>query len=219
MPTGGLFAAILFALAAGAATFFAPCSYALLPGYVGYYVAATGREAAPISGAVTRGIAAAAGALGTFGLLSAIAIVAGEALERTLPFLEVGVGVALVVLGLWIAYGASSAVHVVLPRRRSSIVGFGVFGAMYALAATAGVLPLFVAFVFRSLTMAPVETALVLGTYAGGFALLLLAVTVAIAVGHGVSTERFVGYSERIVRLGGLVLIAAGVAQLYVAAG
>ena len=29
-----------FALGAGAATFFSPCAYALLPGYVGYYAAA-----------------------------------------------------------------------------------------------------------------------------------------------------------------------------------
>lgn len=219
MSTSGLLGTILFAVAAGAATFFAPCSYALLPGYVGYYVASIGREAAPIGGATSRGVAAAVGALGTFGVLSVVAVVAGTALERTLPFLEVGVGVVLVSLGAWIVYGGSSAVHVVLPRRRSSIGGFAIFGAMYALAATACVLPLFLAFVFRSLTMSPLETSLVLGSYAVGFATLLLAVTVAIAVGHRLSTERYVGHSERLVRLAGLVLIVAGLAQVYVAAG
>ena len=217
MAAAELLGTILFALGAGIGTFFAPCSYALLPGYVGYYVAATGQEAAPLGGAISRGSAAAVGALGTFGVLSGIALVAGETLERTLPFLEIGVGIALIVFGAWIVYGGSSAIHVVLPERRSSVVGFGIFGAMYALAATACVLPLFLAFVFRSLTLPPAETALVLGTYAGSFAVMLLAVTVAIAVGHSLSTEKLVGYSERIVRFAGVVLILAGIGQLYVA--
>ncbi|WP_254862958.1 cytochrome c biogenesis CcdA family protein [Halovivax gelatinilyticus] len=217
MPAGEVLSEIVFALGAGIATFFAPCSYALLPGYVGYYVAATGRDAAPLRGALARGSAAAVGSLGTFAALSGVAIVAGSALERTLPYLELGVGGALIVLGLWIAYGGSSAVHVMLPRRRASIVGFGVFGAMYALAATACVLPLFLAFVFQTLTMPAAETTLVLGTYAASFAVMLLAVTVAVAVGHRLSTERFVGLSERLVRIAGVVLVLAGLGQIYVA--
>lgn len=209
----------LFALAAGAAAFFAPCSYALLPGYVGYYVAATGRDAPPLSGTIARGGSAAIGSLLVFGVLSGVAIVAGSALERALPFLEYGVGIALVVLGSWVLYGGAGAIHVVLPERRSSVIGFGLFGAAYAAASTACVLPLFLAFVFRSLTLAPAETALVLGAYAGGFAALLLSVTVAIAVGHSLGARRLARYNELFVRIAGLLLVLAGFGQLFVAAG
>jgi cytochrome c-type biogenesis protein len=36
-----------FAIGAGTATFFSPCVYALLPGYVSYYVASVDEERAP----------------------------------------------------------------------------------------------------------------------------------------------------------------------------
>lgn len=217
MPVGELLGEIVFAIGAGIATFFAPCSYALLPGYVGYYVASTERDVAPLGGALSRGASAAVGALAVFAVLSGIAVVAGTVLEATLPYLELGVGVALVVFGGWVLYGGSGAVHVLLPERRSSVVGFGVFGAMYALAATACVLPLFLGIAFQSLTMSPVETALVLGSYAGGFAALMLSVTVAIAAGYNLGAGRLASYTELFVRLAGVVLILAGLGQLYVA--
>ncbi|GAB3027855.1 cytochrome c biogenesis CcdA family protein [Natronobiforma cellulositropha] len=214
-----LFGAVAFAFLAGVATFFAPCSYALLPGYVGYYVAATGERRPPLAGALVRGSAAAVGALTTFGLLAAVAVVAGSTLERALPFLEYGVGVALVLVGLWVLYGGTGAVHVLLPRRRASVTGFAAFGAAYSLAATACVLPLFLALVLRSLTMSPAETVAVVGAYASGFAALLLAVTVAVAVGYDLSARRVAGYSDAFVRLAGVVLVVAGVAQLAIAGG
>lgn len=217
MPLGELLGTILFALGSGVATFFAPCSYALLPGYVGYYVAATGQETAPLGGAVARGVAAASGALAVFAGLSVVAVAAGEVLERTLPVLELGVGVALIVFGLWILYAGSGAVHVMLPERRATISGFAVFGGIYALAATACVLPLFLAVAFQSLTLSTAETALVLGAYAGGFAVLMLSVTVAIAVGHNLGADRIAPRSGLLVRLAGAVIVLAGVGQLYVA--
>lgn len=219
MMDGGLLAALVFAGAAGAATFFAPCSYALLPGYVGYYVAATGGERAPLSGAVARGLGAAAGAIATLGALSAAALAAGEALQRMLPVLEYGVGVGLVVLGAWVVYAGPGAFHVVLPRRRSTVWGFAVFGAAYALAATACVLPLFLAIALGSLAASPSATVAVLGAYAGVFAVLMVAVTIATAVGHGLGVGRFADHVDRIVRVAGLLIVLAGLGQLAVALG
>lgn len=215
--SGELLGAATFAFAMGVTTFFSPCSYALLPGYVGYYVSATGQETPPLGGAVARGFAAAAGAVGVLLVLSGVALVAGEALERSLPALEYGVGLALVALGGWILYGGPGAVHAVLPKRRSSVWGFAVFGAMYAVAATACVLPLFLGVALQSVTMPAHEAALVLGAYAGGFAVLMLSVTVATAIGHAVGAGRLAGHVDRLVKLGGVVLILAGLGQLYVA--
>lgn len=217
MALGELLGTVLFALGSGVATFFAPCSYALLPGYVGYYVAAMGQESAPLSGAMARGGAAAVGSLAVFGLLSVVAVVAGEVLEQTLPMLELGVGAALVVFGAWILYGGSGAVHVMMPERRATISGFAVLGGMYALAATACVLPLFLAVAFRSLTLSTSEAALVMGSYAAGFAVLMLSVTVAVAVGHSLSADRVASHSDRLVRIAGAVIVLAGVGQIYVA--
>jgi len=212
-----LYGIVTFAVGAGAATFFAPCSYALLPGYVGYYVAAMDRETAPLSGAVSRGAAAAVGALGTFLLLGGIAAVAGDLIEAVLPVAELAVGVVLVALGIAVLAGKTGSLHVPLPERRSSILGFGLFGAMYALASAACVLPLFLALVVRSLTLSARGTIAVLGAYGGVVATLLLVVTVATAVGRNAGTDRLALGSGRLVSLAGLLLIGAGLGQLAVA--
>ncbi|MFC6769716.1 cytochrome C biogenesis protein, partial [Natrinema soli] len=49
-------ASIVFALSTGVATFFSPCAYPLLPGYVGFYVSQTDGERASLGGALSRGL-------------------------------------------------------------------------------------------------------------------------------------------------------------------
>lgn len=208
---------VLFALAAGMGTFFAPCVYALLPGYVGYYVAQAEGDAPPLAGALTRGIAAAAGALLTFGMLSGIALGAGELLERFLPVLEPLVGLALVVLGVVILWRGTLSFHVALPERRSTVLGFGLFGAIYALAATACVLPFFLAVAVQSLALPVAGTVLVLGAYAGAFATLLLALTVLTALGYDALAGRVTGHVGTLTRVAGGIIVLAGLAQLYIA--
>ena len=76
-----LYGSALFAVGAGLATFFAPCSYALLPGYVGYYVAATEGDSPPMGGVLARGGAAAVGVFATFFALSVVAVAASGFVE------------------------------------------------------------------------------------------------------------------------------------------
>ncbi len=205
-----------FAVGAGVSAFFAPCSYALLPGYVGYYVSSTGTDSVPIGGSLLRGVAAAGGALAAFAGLSAIAIVAGSTLERLLPIVEPLIGLGLIALGVHLLWNGWGSLHVPLPARRSTVLGFGLFGAVYAVAATACVLPLFLALALRSVSMGPVEAAGILGAYAGSFAVLMIAVTVAVAVGHDLGLARIGRYTDRLLTLGSGLLILAGVIQIIV---
>lgn len=207
-----------FAVGAAVVTFFAPCSYALLPGYVAYYVAAVDAERAPLAGALLRGLAATVGVFVTFGVLSAVAIGAGAALERILPVIEPLVGVSLIVIGAYVLYTGTLSMHVLLPERRSSFFGFVLFGAAYAVAATACVLPLFLAIVLESLTLSTGAAVTVLGAYTATFGVLMLGVTVATAVGQGLSAGRLTRYNELGMRIAGAVLVLAGAGQLYVAA-
>ena len=217
--TGTLHGTTAFAFGAGVATFFSPCVYALLPGYVSYYVASVDSEAAPLSGAVSRGAAASVGALGTFAVLSAIALAAGEVLERALPVLEYLVGGLLILFGVLVFYKGTFSFNVVLPERQESVVGFGLFGAAYALAATACVLPLFLSVSVVSFELSMAGTLLVLGAYAGAFATLMLAATVTTAIGKQALMGRFAGHAGTMTKAAGAVLVVAGVIQLALAAG
>lgn len=211
-----LYATLTVAVGAGAATFFAPCSYALLPGYVGYYVAATDSERAPLAGAVVRGTAATAGVLMAFALLTAVTVIASDLVERTLHAIEFSVGIVLIGLGLAVLRGWTGRVHVLLPERRATVTGFVFFGILYALASAACVLPVFLGVALRATTLPPTGTAAVLGAYGGVVAALMLATTVAVATGRSLDIERVVS-PDRLVSAAGALLVLAGIGQLYVA--
>jgi cytochrome c-type biogenesis protein len=214
-----LYGTATFALGAGVVTFFSPCVYALLPGYVSYYVANVDSESAPLAGALARGGAASLGALGTFAVLSVLAFLAGEVLEQFLPVFEYLVGGLLVVFGILVIQKGALSASVTLPERQESVLGFGFFGAMYAMAATACVLPLFLSVSVVSVEFSIVGTVLVLGAYAGSFALLMIAATVMTALGQETLLNRFSGHAGTLSKVAGVVLICAGLVQIAIVAG
>jgi cytochrome c-type biogenesis protein len=201
---------LAFALSAGVATFFAPCAYPLLPGYVGYYLS---REEADLGGALVRGGAASAGALVVLVAVGWVIVSLGTRFVSSLAFLEPVVGVGLVVLGLVVLSGRGPSVHLLLPEHRSSVSGFALFGGAYAIAAAGCVVPIVFGVVTQALTLPDDQAAAVVGVYAGAVSLPLLGVTLLSAVAsdalHGLS--RHVGSVQRIAAL---VMIVAGVGQI-----
>jgi cytochrome c-type biogenesis protein len=207
----------VFAVGAGTATFFSPCVYALLPGYISYYVASVDEESAPLAGATARGLAATVGAVATFGVLSVLAIVASETVEQAIPIVEPLVGLVLIVLGTLVFWKGAVSLSIPLPERRTSVIGFGLFGAGYAVAATACVLPVFLSVALQALNLGVGGAVVVLGAYAGTFGLLMLAATVATAIGHDAVVGRMTAHSGLLTRAAGVVIVIAGSIQLYVA--
>jgi len=211
-------ATVAFAITTGATTFFAPCAYPLLPGYVGYFMQAESTEGGSLlTGALVRGLAASVGVLVTFGLLAVAAITVGRPLQAHLSALELVVGVLLVLFGLVTLSGRTVGWHARLPERTTSISGFVGFGGLYAIAATGCVAPVFLAVVSQALTFGPAGTAAVLGGYAAGMAVLMIGATVAVAVGVEITTDRFAGLADRMTPIAGGILVAAGLAQIALA--
>jgi cytochrome c-type biogenesis protein len=213
MPALDAFAGTLaFALSAGLATFFAPCAYPLLPGYVGYYLS---QEDADIVGAVVRGGAATLGALAVLALVGGALVSLGTRTVSNLAVLEPVVGVALVAFGLALLTGRAPQVHLLLPEHRSSVAGFVLFGGVYAVAAAGCVLPVVFGVAAQALTLPTGQAIAVVAVYAVSVALPLLGVTLLAAVGsdaiRGVS--RHVGTVQRVAAL---VMVVAGVAQVGV---
>ncbi len=206
-----MFTELPIAVGAGAATFFSPCAYALLPGYIGMYLS-DGKGTLIDDG--LRGLAAAVGVLAVVAVtIGAVALV-GEALQPWLVRIEPLTGVALVVFGLTLLGGSTWGWHLPLPDQRPGLVGFGVFGAVYAVAAVGCVAPLFFGLTLGVLGAGPMQVAVVLGTYGATIAALLLGVTVAIGVGYEVVDLKLARLSVVGQKLGGVVLIAAGVVQI-----
>lgn len=215
MIDAALAATVGFALVAGFATFFSPCAYPLLPGYVAFYVSHTDGEGSTLGGAITRGLVAGAGVLATFTVLMGLAFWIGHRALEGVTIFEVLVGLLLVFFGVLVVVDRVPSLSVALPKRRSSVLGFGIFGAGYALAAAGCVAPIFLGVVARAVSLEPMAAALVIGTYAGSVTLLMVSVTVATGMGLLAGSGLFAPYMGTIKRLAGVAMILAGVGQLY----
>ncbi len=202
-----------FAAGAGVTTFFAPCAFPLLPGYVGYYLGESEGGVAAVPAAAT----ASAGTLAALALVGGLVLALGRSLTGVLPLFEPVVGFALVAFGLLTLRGGELGVDVRLPSRPDTLLGFGAFGAVYAIAAAGCVVPLFLGVVAQALALEGAASGLALGAYAVGVAAPLAGVT--LLAGAGVDAWRSVGgYTGRIKQAAGVVMVLAGLGQLYLAA-
>jgi cytochrome c-type biogenesis protein len=77
------------------------------------------------------------------------------------------------------------------------------------------VVPIVLGVFLKAITAPPVETVLVVGAYAGGLSLLMVATTVATGVGVFSSTSRLIGYGTQLQRIAGVIMIGTGLGQLY----
>jgi cytochrome c-type biogenesis protein len=216
MADGTVVGVATVAFGAGVATFFSPCAYALLPGYVGYYLAASegGKGRSPLVGAALRGLAAVVGVIAVFAGIGLAVLVARPVVRPAIGVLEPVVGVALVAFGVAVLADRGPSWHVSLPARRESVLGFAVFGAVYAVAAAGCVAPFVLAIVAEALTLSAGGAFLVLAAYTVGFAGLLLSATVAIAVGRDALFGRLANRQTLLHRTAGAALVLAGIGQL-----
>jgi cytochrome c-type biogenesis protein len=231
----GLSTPALFGLAfsAGSATFFAPCAFPLLPGYVSYFLgdAAASVDPGPadaggwslvtrvgraLSRAVVIGLVASVGIVAVYvGLAGTTAALGARALADV-AVLELVVGATFVVAGVAMAAGLEVSRPLVrLPARRRSVVGFFLFGALYAGAAAGCTAPLFLAVVAKGIAAGPLLGVAVAVAYALGTSTVLVAVTAVVALGGSSLLDALRANAGRIYRAAGVLLAASGVAEIY----
>jgi cytochrome c-type biogenesis protein len=215
------------AFSAGTATFFAPCAFPLLPGYVSYFVGTTTSTAADRSGIVSRirhpiaravllSVVAGLGMTAVYAALAWITAVVGAAALSEIAVLELVVGAVLVVGGGLMAAGwKPDRVPVRLPERRRTVAGFLSFGVLYAAAAAGCTAPLFVAIVTRGVAAGPAVALLTGGAYALGMTVMLFGVSLAAAVGGSSAASVLGDHTGAIYRVAGGLLACSGVAEIY----
>ncbi|PGF14457.1 cytochrome C biogenesis protein [Natrinema sp. CBA1119] len=217
MVDATLTTSVVFALSTGIATFFSPCAYPLLPGYVGYYVSQTDGERASLSGALSRGLLAGLGVLVTFTALLGATFWVGQSTLSSVKWFEGIAGLLLIGFGVLILIDRAPSLSVPLPKRRSSVLGFAIFGGGYALASAGCVAPLFISIVTRALSLSTTDAVILLGIYVSSVVVLMVSLTVVTGMGLVASAGRFAAYSGLLKRIAGAVMIIAGLGQLYLA--
>jgi cytochrome c-type biogenesis protein len=214
-------ARLAFAFSAGLATFFAPCAFPLLPGYVAFYLGQGSGEAAGTSGlgrlarAAAVGVLASLGFFVVYGVLAGIAAAVGARALRDIAVLEPIIGGLLVALGAALFVGLLPDLHVLLPERRQTAGSYFAFGVVYAVAAAGCTAPVFVGLALVALGSGPAGAVLILGTYALGMAVMMIGVTLLAAVGRVGLLRRVSSQTGRVSRAAGGLLVVAGLAQIY----
>lgn len=208
------------ALTAGLVAAFNPCGFALLPAYLalvlGDHGSASGaavRRALGLSAAMTTGFVAVFGAFGLVVVPLALAV------EQHLPWVTVGIGIALSGLGVWLASGHE--LTLALPRVRGgapgttllSMVGYGVAYAVASLSCTIGP---FLALTSTTFTNVGLLAGVgIFVTYAVGMGLVIAVLAVAVALARGALVGRLRQMTPYVSRASGLLMVAAGAYVTY----
>jgi cytochrome c biogenesis protein CcdA len=212
---------VALAFAAGLVAALNPCGFAMLPAYLALVVRGSGEGGA--AHAVGRAVAATAamtlGFLTVFGTFGFLTVSLASAVQKYMPYVTVVIGIALVALGLWLLSGRE--LTLLLPRPHGaatmptnslgSMFGYGVGYAIASLSCTVGP--------FLAVTGAGVGGTSVLGrvwvylAYGAGFALIVCALAVAVALAGSALVEGMRRFMPYVNRIGGAVLIFVG---LYV---
>jgi cytochrome c biogenesis protein CcdA len=211
------------AFAAGLVAALNPCGFAMLPAYLALVVRGSGEGSAAT--AVGRAVAATAamtlGFLTVFGTFGFLTVSLASTVQKYMPYVTVVIGIALVALGIWLLSGRELTLLLPSPLSRTasttptsslgSMFGYGVGYAIASLSCTVGP--------FLAVTGAGVGGTSVPGrvwvylAYAAGFALVVGALAVAVALAGSALVERMRRILPYVNRIGGAVLIVVG---LYV---
>ncbi len=218
-----------YAFGAGMVTTVSPCGIAMLPAYVSLHLGAEeerfwaksslrrSARALTMSGVVTLGFVV------FFGIMGAALSLGGQFLITYIPWVAVIVGVALILLGIYLLTGGHFYTN--LPARLAGrlgkkgglgIKGSFIFGIAYGIAALSCTLPVFLVVVGSALAMKGFTSGLLqFVSYALGMGFVIAIV----AIGSTLFKETVNRWLRRLVpvvaRFSGLLLIFAGGYILY----
>jgi cytochrome c-type biogenesis protein len=211
---------ILFAFLAGIASFFAPCAFALLPGYASYYLGldiGKGKTPAYI------GFVTATGILAFYLFLGILVYVLGSAISPYLRYFKPAVGFILVLLGImlytrsfYIAPLSSAVSKVYSEHSAGGALAFFLFGVAYAATALGCTLPIFLVLVIYPLFTGELLLGfLAFVSYSLAKAVLMIAVTYLVAYSKDTLIKRLAMSTGKIKKFSGLAIVLIGIYLIY----
>jgi cytochrome c biogenesis protein CcdA len=226
MADAGLLA---FSFGAGAAATLNPCGFALLPGYVAYCLARDEAAAHWIRGAfvgLQGGGAMTLGVLATFAAIGTVLSLASRALLHYFPWASIAVGITVIALGiamlarrsfeLALPVGGTLSPRVVPDSPARGLWALALFGAGFGIASLGCTLPIFLIVVTQAFAAeGPLEAFAVFLAYGLGMGAVLLALSLAVALGQRAIVKWLRGLLPHVRTIGALGLILAGGYLVY----
>jgi cytochrome c-type biogenesis protein len=206
-------AGLAFAFTAGLLSIFSPCGYALLPGYISYYLGSDLSIARGFYGGLTCTL----GLMTVFSVVGAFASGLGALLHTLVPLLD------LLAAAILILMGAIMLMEIQLPyisinmgpSRRRGLPGFYLFGIVYGMAGVGCSAPIFLSVLLHAMTRGPVNGLLTFAIYAIGMGTPLIVTSVLLAEAKDYVIARITRITPKLHRLSGVILILVGVYLAY----
>lgn len=213
---------VSLAFTSGALAFLNPCSFALLPAFISYFVGKeeegqTDDELREALKGIKFGLLATLGFATVFLSVGGLVSWIGTQVRIFIPPVLLVVGIILVGLGIsWSldihAFSLTShGINVKLPKS-----SFFLFGIAYALSSLACVFPIFLMLVFSSFgTGGYFSSVLVFLSFTLGMGLLMVITSTSVAISKTFLIEKFENAKKHVTRASGIVLVIAGVYLIY----
>ena len=210
-------APIGLAFVAGTVAAFNPCGFALLPGYVAYYL---GGEERPTPGrAMVVAGSVSAGFVAVFGLIGLLIVSVSSSILQLAPWTSVVIGLAMIPLGIAVAKGKQ--LKIPIPGMGKARAGTGpasmfTYGVVYALASLACTIPPFLVTVSTTFGRTNFVSGMaVFLAYAAGMATILTILTVALASAKQQLVGKLRAVLPYVTTASGWLLVVAGIYVVY----
>lgn len=208
---------LTFAFTAGMVATINPCGFAMLPAYLSYFLGLEGRAGqtetrSGIWRALLTGTTVSSGFLVVFGLVGLLVTAGLTAINNVVPWITIGIGIALMVLGT--AFLVGWRMTAFLPKFDRGSGGrdsrsLFLFGVSYAVASVSCGLPTFIVVVSTSVN--DFGSGLVaFGVYAAGMSLVLTSLTISLAMARRTLLTRLRQLMRYTDQLAGVLMVLAG---------
>lgn len=203
-----------------------PCGFAMLPGFLAFYLGSDQPQTArrPLAAGLCAGVALGAG-FGTVFVVSGLLLAVGMSVViDSTPWLAVGIGAVLMVLGVLQLVGGTiltgrasgplnrlGTVAAGIAQRRSGLQGMVGYGAAYAVAALSCSLALLLSVVAQATATGSIWALLsIFAAYATGSSVVLILLAVSAALSREALLRRVHRLMPLATRIGGAALALAG---------
>jgi len=207
MESSVLFA---FAYTAGVLSMLAPCSFAMLPSYISFYLNRD-VEGESILRGVGNGVLATLGGGAVRGSIGLLAIIGIHGLSG-LSYFSLVIGGILIFIGALLLAGRDLSIPLpVKLQTKKGAMGVFAFGAMYSLASFGCTAAIFIGMVLVASAQGTGAALISVGLYIAGTATLLIPLTVAVSTSKTILLDRLKNIMPKVRLISGVIMVAMGI--------
>jgi cytochrome c biogenesis protein CcdA len=216
--------ALVFAFSAGMLASVNPCGFAMLPTFITFYLAGDDEQTDSelherLLRALWLGLWVTAGFLIVFVIAGMILSAGGRALIQTTPWLGIGVGIVLMLLGIRFLVGKAIAFPIPIPQFDTTTrgtKGMFLYGVAYAAVSLSCTLPVFLSVFAGSLAVDEWVSAIALFfAYSLGMGTVITTLALATSVFQSTVTQYLRRLMPYVKGISAIALILAGVYMVY----